>query len=65
MDSFTEKFVGNFMAGVEARNPGEPEFHQACIKYGRNPDGTVDYVKGANIAAFIKVAGAMMDQGLV
>ena len=29
MDSFTEKFVGNFMAGVEARNPGEPEFHQA------------------------------------
>ena len=41
------------------------DIHQACIKYGRNPDGTVDYVKGANIAAFIKVAGAMMDQGLV
>lgn len=38
--------------------------HQACIDYGTE-DGYVDYVKGANIAGFVKVATAMMDQGLV
>ncbi len=38
--------------------------HQACIKYGTEGD-YVDYVKGANIAGFVKVADAMMDQGLV
>ncbi|MBJ2173478.1 NADP-specific glutamate dehydrogenase [Aureibaculum sp. A20] len=39
--------------------------HTACIKYGTEPDGYVNYVKGANIAGFIKVADAMMDQGVV
>ena len=39
--------------------------HEACVKYGTGPDGTVNYVKGANLAGFIKVAGAMLDQGLV
>ena len=39
--------------------------HSACVKYGTREDGTVNYVKGANIAGFIKVAGAMADQGLV
>ena len=41
------------------------DIHDACVKYGTEPDGTVNYVKGANIAGFIKVAGAMTDQGLV
>ena len=41
------------------------DIHAACLKYGTEPDGTVNYVKGANIAGFIKVAGAMVDQGLV
>ena len=41
------------------------DIHAACVKYGTEPDGTVNYVKGANIAGFIKVAGAMVDQGLV
>ncbi|MBR1509988.1 MAG: NADP-specific glutamate dehydrogenase [Bacteroidales bacterium] len=41
------------------------DIHAACVKYGTEPDGTVNYVKGANIAGFIKVAGAMTDQGLV
>ena len=41
------------------------DIHTACIKYGTEPDGTVNYVKGANIAGFIKVADAMVDQGLV
>ena len=41
------------------------DIHASCVKYGTEPDGTVNYVKGANIAGFIKVAGAMTDQGLV
>ena len=39
--------------------------HEACVKYGRRDDGTIDYVKGANIAGFVKVADAMIDQGVV
>ena len=39
--------------------------HEACVKYGKNEDGYIDYVKGANIAGFVKVADAMIDQGLV
>jgi len=38
--------------------------HEACVAYG-SEDGYVDYVKGANIAGFVKVADAMIDQGLV
>ncbi|MBR4735948.1 MAG: NADP-specific glutamate dehydrogenase [Bacteroidales bacterium] len=41
------------------------DIHTACVKYGTREDGTVNYVKGANIAGFLKVAGAMADQGLV
>ena len=41
------------------------EIHQTCVKYGTEEDGYVNYVKGANIAGFIKVAEAMMAQGLV
>ena len=39
--------------------------HAACVNHGEREDGTVDYVKGANIAGFLKVADAMIDQGLV
>ncbi len=39
--------------------------HEACVKYGKNDDGSIDYVKGANIAGFVKVADAMIDQGVV
>lgn len=39
--------------------------HQSCVKYGRRTDGTIDYVKGANIAGFLKVANAMIDQGVI
>ena len=39
--------------------------HEACVKYGTQPDGTIDYVKGANIAGFMKVATAMLEQGIV
>ena len=39
--------------------------HEACRKYGEQEDGFIDYVKGANIAGFIKVADAMIDQGVI
>ena len=39
--------------------------HAQCVKYGTQPDGYVNYVKGANVAGFIKVARAIMDQGIL
>ena len=39
--------------------------HEQCVKYGTEPDGYIDYVKGANIAGFMKVAKAMLAQGIV
>jgi glutamate dehydrogenase (NADP+) len=41
------------------------DIHASCVKYGTQEDGHVDYVKGANIAGFVKVADAMLDQGIV
>ncbi len=39
--------------------------HTACVKYGRRDDGTVSYIDGANIAGFVKVADAMLAQGVI
>ena len=39
--------------------------HGSCIKYGKGPDAHVNYLKGANIAGFMKVANAMLDQGVI
>ena len=39
--------------------------HSQCVKYGTQPDGYVNYVKGANISGFMKVATAMMEQGIL
>ena len=41
------------------------QVHLQCVKYGKEPGGSVDYVKGANIGGFVKVAQAMIDEGLV
>lgn len=41
------------------------QIHESCVAYGTQPDGYVDYVKGANIAGFIKVADAMIAYGVV
>lgn len=40
------------------------DIHKACLKYGTEPDGYINYVKGANVAGFLKVAKAMMAQGV-
>ena len=39
--------------------------HEQCAKYGKDESGYIDYVKGANIAGFVKVADSMIDQGVV
>ena len=39
--------------------------HEQCVEHGTQADGTIDYVKGANIAGFMKVAQAMLEQGVV
>ena len=41
------------------------DIHSACVKYGTEPDGYINYVKGANIAGFMKVAQAMLEQGVI
>lgn len=51
---------------VDARLHGiMKSIHEACVKYGTQPDGYVNYVKGANVAGFMKVAKAMMAQGVL
>ncbi len=39
--------------------------HNECVKYGKQADGYINYMKGANIAGFMKVADAMMGQGII
>ena len=39
--------------------------HEQCVKYGKKANGSVDYVKGANIAGFLKVANSMVDMGVI
>lgn len=41
------------------------DIHAQCVKYGTEPDGYINYMKGANIAGFMKVAKAMMAQGVI
>ncbi|QDU86776.1 NAD(P)-specific glutamate dehydrogenase [Pirellulimonas nuda] len=51
---------------VEARLQGiMHDIHAKCVEYGENPDGTVNYVKGANLGGFVKVADAMLAYGAV
>ncbi|NOQ92420.1 MAG: NADP-specific glutamate dehydrogenase [Flavobacteriaceae bacterium] len=41
------------------------DIHASCVKYGTDDNGSTDYVKGANVAGFVKIADAMIDQGVV
>ncbi len=56
---WTREEVDNKLTSIMAN------IHELCVKYGRNDDGSVNYVRGANIAGFVKVANAMMSQGIV
>ena len=59
MDHWTAEEVDKRLKGIMA------DIHQQCVEHGTQPDGYVNYVKGANTAAFLKVARAMMAQGVV
>ncbi|MDX9706857.1 MAG: Glu/Leu/Phe/Val dehydrogenase dimerization domain-containing protein, partial [Azospira sp.] len=51
---------------VDARLHGiMKSIHEACLEHGRRADGSVSYVNGANVAGFVKVADAMMAQGVI
>ena len=52
--------------GIGFGQPGNiAEVHNKCRQHGREPNGHIDYVKGANIAGFVKVADAMLAYGVV
>ncbi|MFI3263442.1 MAG: NADP-specific glutamate dehydrogenase [Rikenellaceae bacterium] len=55
--SWTKEEVDQKLSGIMR------DIHETCIKYGKEEDGYVNYVKGANIGGFIKVANAMIQQG--
>jgi glutamate dehydrogenase (NADP+) len=40
------------------------DIHENCVRHGRRPDGSINYVTGANVAGFVKVADAMLAQGV-
>ena len=57
--SWTAKEVDDYLRRIMN------DIHENCIRYGTEPDGYINYVKGANVAGFMKVAKAMMAQGIV
>ena len=57
--SWTAKEVDEKLHGIM------DSIHASCVKYGTQPDGYINYVKGANIAGFMKVAEAMLAQGII
>jgi glutamate dehydrogenase (NADP+) len=57
--SWTAKEVDDYLKRIMS------DIHENCVKYGTQADGYINYVKGANVAGFMKVANAMMAQGIV
>ena len=57
--SWTAKEVDEKLHGIM------DAIHASCVKYGTQPDGYINYVKGANVAGFMKVAEAMLQQGVI
>jgi len=57
--SWTREEVDTKLHGIMKK------IHENCVKYGKEKDGYINYVKGANIAGFVKVADAMIDQGII
>ena len=57
--SWTREEVDERLKGIMA------DIHDSCIEYGKDKDGYCNYVKGANIAGFVKVADAMLAQGVI
>lgn len=57
--SWTQEDVDNKLKSIMQ------DIHHKCVEYGKEDDGSINYVKGANIAGFVKVAEAMLAQGIV
>ena len=57
--SWTREEVDERLKGIMS------DIHDSCIEYGKEDDGYCNYVKGANIAGFVKVADAMLAQGVI
>jgi glutamate dehydrogenase (NADP+) len=57
--SWTAEEVDNYLKRIMN------DIHENCVKYGTEKDGYINYVKGANVAGFMKVAKAIMAQGIV
>lgn len=57
--TWTAEEVDEKLKGIMAN------IHEQCVRYGKQEDGYVNYVKGANVAGFMKVANAMMAQGII
>ena len=57
--SWTREEVDNRLHGIMAA------IHESCQRYGMRADGSINYVQGANVAGFVKVADAMLAQGIV
>ena len=61
--------TGVSILSISHRTPGweriMADIHAQCVKHGRQSDGYINYVKGANVAGFLKVAKAMLAQGIV
>lgn len=69
---FLHKFIQNAMRLSWSRDEVDArllqimrDIHSACLQYGRREGGTLSYVDGANLAGFVKVADAMLAQGVV
>jgi glutamate dehydrogenase (NADP+) len=58
-DSWTREDVDEKLRAIKIN------IHENCVKYGKQKNGYINYVDGANIAGFVKVADAMLDQGVV
>ena len=57
--SWTREEVDERLKGIMS------DIHDSCIEYGKDDEGYCNYVKGANIAGFVKVADAMLAQGVI
>ena len=57
--SWTREEVDKRLKGIMS------DIHDACVQYGQEENGYCNYVKGANIAGFVKVADAMLAQGVI
>ena len=60
-----KKHLSDHRKHIEKLKSIMKNIHEACVQYGTEADGYVNYVKGANVAGFMKVAKAMMAQGIV